>query len=104
MPAIPVHHTSTVDREWDGPAAVAAAPNSRGVLRHMSAWYAGEDPDEKRSYKLPHHGPREGSSANLAAVRNALARLSQTDMPDDDRAAVERHLRAHLDDAEDDDD
>lgn len=102
MPAIGPHDTSTTEREWDGPAATAAAPNERDVLRHMHTWYAGDDPDEKVSYKLPHHAPRSGSPAVLPAVRNALARLSQTDLPDSDRAGVERHLRAHLSDAEDD--
>lgn len=102
MPAIPVHHTATTEREWDGPAAVAAAPNDRDVLRYMHAWYVGHDPDEKASYKLPHHGPRQGSAAAMPAVRNALARLSQTDMPDSDRSGVEAHLRAHMADADED--
>lgn len=100
MPAIGSHDTSVTEREWDGPAAVASAPNERGVLRYMHAWYSGEDPDEKTSYKLPHHGPEEGSPAVLPAVRNALARLSQTDMPSGDRDGVERHLNAHLADQE----
>lgn len=101
MPAIPVHHTDTVEREWDGPAAVAAAPNDADVLTYMHAWRSADgDPDIKGSYKLPHHGPRTGSPAVLPAVRNALARLSQTQMPEADRAGVERHLRAHLEDAQ----
>lgn len=104
MPAIGSHDTSVTEREWDGPAAVASAPNERDVLRYIHAWYAGEDPDEKASYKLPHHAPRQGSPAVLPAVRNALARLSQTDMPDADRDGVERHLQAHLEDQEDDED
>lgn len=100
MPAIGPHDTSVTERQWDGPGAVAAAPNSREVLRHMHAWQSGQDPDEKTSYKLPHHGPRSGSPAVLPAVRNALARLSQTQIPDSDRDGVERHLRAHLADQE----
>lgn len=104
MPAIGSHDTSVTEREWDGPAAVASAPNERDVLRYMHAWYSGDDPDEKQSYSLPHHAPREGSPAVLPAVRNALARLSQTQMPDSDRDGVERHLRAHLEDQEDDED
>jgi HK97 family phage prohead protease len=98
--AIPVHHTTTVDGPWDGPAAEAAAPNDKTVLRYMNAWVdSGEDPEEKGSYKFPHHEGHVGAPANLAAVRNALSRLPQAKIPDADRAAVERHLRAHLDDA-----
>lgn len=101
MPAVPPHRTRTVEREWDGPASVAAAPNDAEVLRYMHAWRDPDgDPNVKATYKLPHHGPRRGSPAVLPAVRNALARLSQTDMPESDRAAVERHLRAHLEDAQ----
>jgi HK97 family phage prohead protease len=98
--AIPVHHTATVDGPWDGPAAEAAAPNDKTVLRYMNAWVdPSEDPEEKGSYKFPHHEGHVGAPANLAAVRNALSRLPQARIPDADRAAVERHLRAHLDDA-----
>lgn len=96
MPAIRPHRTRVRDVDWDGPGAVAAAVNDRRLLRYMHAWWSGEDPDEKESYKLPHHPPRRGSSANLHAVRNALARLPVTDMPARDRSKVERHLRRHL--------
>lgn len=101
MPAIGPHRTSTTEREWDGPAAVAAAPDDPAVLRYMHAWRSADgDPDVKASYKMPHHGPRQGSPAVMPAVRNALARLSQTQLPAADRAAVERHLRAHMEDAQ----
>lgn len=101
MSAIPSHDTATVDTPWDGPGAQAAAPNDREVLVYMHAWRDAEgDPDAKQSYKFPHHAPEMGSAANLPAVRNALARLSQADIPESDRAAVERHLRNHLEEAE----
>ncbi len=96
MPAIRPHKTPVREAEWDGPAAVASAPNDKRVLRYMHAWWSGEDPDEKESYKLPHHAPQKGSAANLPAVRNALARLPVTDMPAKDVAKAERHLRRHL--------
>lgn len=97
MPGLSVHNTDVVEREWDGPAAVASAPNERGVLRYMHAWVeAGADDTAKTSYKFPHHAPTVGSPAVLPAVRNALARLPQANIPEADRAAVERHLRAHL--------
>lgn len=102
--AIPAHDTEVVEGEWDGSDAVANAPNEQDTLRHMHAWADPDgDPGEKETYKLPHHEPGTDTAANLNAVRNALARLSQTDMPDSDRDAVERHLRNHLDEQEDDD-
>lgn len=98
MPGLSVHNTDVVEREWDGPAAVASAPNEAPVLRYMHAWVeAGSDDTAKTSYKFPHHAATVGSPAVLPAVRNALARLPQANIPDADRAAVERHLRAHLD-------
>lgn len=104
MPAIPVHHTPTVDRPWDGTEAMAEAPNSAAVLRYMSAWVSADgDPDLKGSYALPHHEPRIGAPANLNAVRNALARLTQSRIPQSDYEGVRRHLEAHLEDADEDD-
>src|SRR5213593_663330 len=99
VPAIGVHHTPTSDRPWDGPAATAAAPNEASVLRYMHAWYAGENPDVKGSYKFPHHGPRAGSAAVLPGVRNGLARLGGASIPSGDVDGVRAHLQAHLSDA-----
>lgn len=111
MPATPIHHTATTDSSWDGPAAVAAMPNDDAVLRYCHAWQtaeaanadhkSGDDDadDQKSSYKFPHHATK-GGPANLAACRNGLARLSSANIPDGDRAGVEAHLRAHMEDAE----
>lgn len=105
MPAIGPHDTGTVEREWDGPGATAAAPNDRGVLRYMHAWVDPDgDAESKASYAFPHHAPREGSPAVLPAVRNALARLSQSRIPQSDYEGVRRHLQAHLNDAGEGDD
>lgn len=102
MPAIGRHRTGTVEREWDGPAAVAAAPNDAEVLRYMHAVFRGGDADVKGNYSLPHHGPRRGSAAVLPGVRNALSRLPQTEgLSDAERSGAETHLRGHLADAED---
>jgi hypothetical protein len=99
--AISSHNTATdTESTWDGGQAVANAPNDAGTLRHMHAW---RDPDgdasEKQSYKLPHHQPGTDTAANINAVNNALARLSQSDIPDSDRDDVEKHLRDHREDA-----
>ena len=107
--ALPVHHTAVTGAAWDGPAAVAAMPNDDTVLEYCFAWQSDaaasvphrenddDADDQKQSYKFPHHTGK-GAAANLAACRNGLARLSGADIPDADRAGVEAHLRAHLDD------
>lgn len=96
LTAIPSHNTAVTDTEWDGPAAVSAMPNEAATLRYTHAWRDSEgDADAKSSYKFPHH-VTNGGPANLPAVRNALARLSNADIPEADRAGVERHLRNHL--------
>jgi len=113
--AIPVHHTATEDTAWDGPAAVAAMPAEYADLHYCHAWQSADadesshtpgddDEDDKKSaFKFPHH-EKKGGPANLAACRNGKARLSGADIPDADRAGVEAHLQAHLDDAEKGDD
>ncbi len=98
MPAIAVHHTATTDAPWDGPAAVAAMPNDAATLTYCHAWREAGAGDEKQGYKFPHHATK-GGPANLAACRNGLARLPDASIPDGDRAGVQRHLQAHLDDA-----
>lgn len=99
--AIAVHHTATVDTAWDGPAEVAAAPAQADTLDYMHAWVdSAGNPDAKGSYKFPHHAAGTDTPANLAGVRNALARLAQADIPEGDRAGVQRHLQAHMDDGE----
>lgn len=95
--AIPVHHTATTDATWDGGAAKKNA-DSPAALRYISAWVdSNGDPEAKSSYKFPHHAT-QGGPANMNGVRNALSRLPQADIPDGDRAGVERHLQAHLKD------
>jgi hypothetical protein len=100
--AIGSHSTATTEGKWDGPAAVSAAGNDKASLRHMHAWVDGdgERPEDKSSYKLPHHAAGADTAANLTGVRNALARLPQSDIPEADHARVRAHLQRHLDDAE----
>lgn len=99
--ALPAHSTPTdTDSDWDGPGEVASAPNDASTLRHMHAWRDPDgDPDEKATYKIPHHKAGSDTAAVISGVNNALARLSQTDIPDADRDDVERHLRDHREDA-----
>ena len=98
------HSTAVVDEPWDGPSQVAACPAERGALRRMHAWVDDDsDPNAKSAYKFPHHmmGDDMPGPANVNGVRNGLARLPQANIPDGDRAGVERHLRRHLDDFND---
>jgi HK97 family phage prohead protease len=95
--AIASHSTGTTEGTWDGPAAMAAA-SSASDYRAICAWYAGSNPDERQSYKFPHHRT-PGAPAVLAGVRNALARVPQANIPSGDVAGVKAHLNSHLDDA-----
>jgi hypothetical protein len=97
MPAIPPHNTAVVDAPWDGPAVVAKAPNDATVLRYMHAWRdPSMDPNLKGAYSFPHHDGA-AAPANLNGVRNALARLPGSNVPQADRGGVQAHLQAHLD-------
>lgn len=98
MPAVPVHHTATVERQWDGPATVAAMPNDAATLHYCHAWEARDAGEAKGDYKFPHHATK-GGPAVLAACRNGLARLAGAQI--DEKAAVAEHLRTHLEDASD---
>lgn len=96
------HSTPVVDVPWDGGEAVRRCPAERRALRALHAWVDEEsDPDSKSAYKFPHHMVDEDGTvgaANVAAVRNGLARLPQALIPEGDRPGVEAHLRRHLDD------
>nr|WP_169786646.1 head maturation protease, ClpP-related [Streptomyces alboflavus] len=107
--AAPTHHTATVDRPWDSGPNERRLPSPMSVATAKKAygWYDpaqaenGELP--KAACKFPHHevdGDGSPGAANLAACRNALARLPQSDVPEAQRAAVEAHLRAHLTDGD----
>lgn len=106
--ASPVHHTATEDRPWDAGPNEKRLPSPMTVktAKAMYAWYDDAQADggelPKTACKLPHHEvSADGTpgAANLSGVRNALARLPQSDIPASQHDAVRRHLQAHLDDA-----
>jgi signal peptide peptidase SppA len=110
MPPIDTHDTAVVDQPWDGPAQVAklSAPVTKAIGTGMFAWYDGaaaddnDDgyPDAKDASKFPHHevsADGRPGAANVRALRNGLARLSQSDIPSADEAGVRKHLQHHLD-------
>ncbi|HEX3781735.1 MAG TPA: head maturation protease, ClpP-related [Pseudonocardiaceae bacterium] len=110
IPAIGIHHTSTEDSPWDGPAAVAAMPAEYATLHYCHAWWsadaaasshtAGDDDadDKKSAYSFPHH-KKDGGPANVPGCRNVLARVANSSIPAGDKAGVRKHAQAHLDDA-----
>jgi len=96
--AIAPHSTSVVEGTWDKATAMMAASNSdnpAAAFRAICAWYSGSNPDQRQSYKFPHHAT-PGGPANLNGVRNALSRVPQANIPSGDVAGVQRHLNHHL--------
>jgi HK97 family phage prohead protease len=101
--AMPMHHTETMEGDWDAAAAVAKC-DGEDDLKAMHAWVDPEgDPDAASSYKFPHH-EEPGGPANLTACVAGIAALNGgrggASIPDGDRDAVWKHLAAHLADAE----
>jgi hypothetical protein len=106
--AVRSHDTPTVEGTWDADANVGRLPSPLPVTtaREEFAWIDDSqiegDHIPKGAGSLPHHEVSEDGrvgAANVDGVRNALARLSQTDIPESDREAVHAHLAAHLRDA-----
>ncbi|MFK0173404.1 HK97 family phage prohead protease [Streptomyces sp. NPDC090306] len=97
---IPPHSTPTDPAPIVRRAAADAAAGNAVLLRHVHAWVdpAG-NPADPTAYRFAHHEARLGSPASLPAVRHALSLLPETDLPAEQKAAVERHLRRHLEDA-----
>jgi|GEM_PF-4956545 len=84
------------DEAWDGPAEVAAAEVSD--LKVMCTWVDSEEPDNKGSYKLPHHKASghavvwRGVTAAMGALLGARGGVN---IPDADRKGVYNHLARH---------
>ncbi|MCW6003870.1 hypothetical protein K1W54_04635 [Micromonospora sp. CPCC 205371] len=106
--AVRPHDTPTTEGTWDADANVARLPSPLPVTkaREEFAWIDDSriegDHIPKDAASLPHHEVSEDGrvgAANVDAVRNALARLSQTDIPESEREAVHAHLARHLEDA-----
>lgn len=105
--AVAPHNTAVEDGEWDGGANEKRLPSPVPVatVKKMYAVYDETQVEDgavpKAAAKLPHHFVNEDGTpgaASVAAVRNALARLPQTEgLSDTEREEAERHLQAHLD-------
>ena len=92
---IPFRATPKADLEsaWDGPGEVARADVDD--LRAMCAWFDSNAPENKGSYKLPHHRASEAYPVVWRGVRAAMGRLMQTDIPPDDKRGCHSHLAKH---------
>ena len=96
--AIPFKHFALADPDtkWDVGEVVKNCDNDD--LAIISAWKADKKPEEmtKDDFRLQHHlSKADGYKTVKAAVDNAMARLSQTDLPDEDRPEIEAHLKKH---------
>lgn len=99
--AVPVHSTPiNSDRStvWDG-QGIMSDVDDFDVLAKICAWVDENEPEVKRSYKLPHHEPNapyrvvwRGLTASMAALNGARAEMN---VPDEDRQAIYEHLAAH---------
>lgn len=77
------------DESWED----LSDSEKRRIAGHF-AW-ANEMPPEKfGNLKLPHHRPSDGAIVRRG-VNNALARLPQTDIPEEDKDKVRSHLENH---------
>ena len=102
------HHTKTVDKPWDGPAAETRLPNDADArkLRRVFAWTDPDRPDSETAAKFPHHEVSERGrigAANVRACINGISILNGgrggADIPKTDRDGVYRHLAMHVKDA-----
>jgi hypothetical protein len=103
-----VHHTDTVDREWDGPEAESKLRDDAGEreFRKLFAWLDADSPESKTAQKFPHHEVTARGAVGAANVRAAINGVSilnggrgGADIPKSHREGVYAHLAAHLRDA-----
>ncbi len=102
----PSHSTTVKDGTWDASAQEKRLPSPvpLATAKKMYTYWDADQVEDgavpKSAAKLPHHFVSEDGTpgaASIAGVRNALARLPQTDgLSDAERSAAEAHLRKHL--------
>lgn len=98
------HECEVVSRSWDSLKTLDGLPDNPrpSELRSVFAWVDPDgDPEQKTSYRLPHHHG-VGGPANVRACLMGIARLNdgKAGIPDADREAVYKHLASHLRDAD----
>ncbi len=102
----PKHSTAVEDGTWDAGANEKRLPSPvpvatvKKVYTYWDADAAEDGGIPKSACKLPHHFVSEDGTpgaASVSGVRNALARLPQTQgLSDAERSAAEAHLQSHL--------
>lgn len=102
----PSHSTAVEDGTWDAGANEKRLPSPvpLATVKKMYTYWDAEQAENgavpKTACKLPHHFVSEDGTpgaASVSGVRNALARLPQTQgLSDAERSAAEAHLRKHL--------
>lgn len=93
--AIPPHLTPKADEDtdWDADEEIAHAEDA-AALKRMHAWMDPDgDPDDPDTYKFPHH--TADGHVVWRGVANAMSRLDQADIPEDELGGVYRHLADH---------
>lgn len=103
-PYIASHTTETTADEWPKEPRIRdgqGAPYYRSLAAFQ---FVDDDPKSLRAWRFFHHEERKDGTpgpANIAACRFCLASLNDpsSDVPDDHRRSVWRHLARHLEDA-----
>ena len=102
------HSTETSERRWSGPKAEKQLGDAdERTLRKAYAWVDCDgDPSNKSSYKFIHHEVKSGGKVGAANVRAATSGIGVlngarggSNVPDEDRKGIYRHLARHLRDA-----
>jgi len=86
------------EKRWRTHAKVESSddlPNA--TYQKRFAWFDSANKKNFGAYKFPHWDYKDGEFVNVAAVRNGLARLSQSDIPAAEKSKVESLLRKYLD-------
>lgn len=90
--------TMEMDSHWDGQKQVGMCGDDFEKLRKICAWFDSAKPENKESYKLPHHDA-ETLKANFRGVASAMAVLMGAkgglDLPENDKKGIYNHLAKH---------
>ena len=102
-PYIASHTTETTSKEWpDRPNLPKVGPPMR--FRSLAAFQLEEEGTRREAFRFFHHEAEETGApgpANVNAVRFCIAALNDpsSDVPEEHRRSVWRHLARHLEDA-----
>jgi hypothetical protein len=101
VPSVPFSTTGTAPESetWDWSADTSNAvldDDNWARYKQAHAWYTPDDDPKKADFKLPHHKMSGGELVAVwHGVSNAVARLSQADIPDSEMKSVFDHLTKH---------